>query len=436
MDKIIVMSRFRELGLKITGDPKLFSLEHRIFNATAIVITSFALFGAIANHFLGLHPMTVWMGVFGFFVAIGLYYYSRFKGMFGLPLILCFVLATIVVLGTIHFFNGGLDGTLIYLLIMLLNIFLLVVPQNNQVLIYVLFYLSLITLLLLEYLFPEWIVHYKTIEERFADHAVTMFYCLLYTAIVIGLFRRSYNNERVKVKEQYDQMKLLNSQIDQQLKTLEEQKKNLADAVDVANDKNEKNRILLRELNHRVKNNLQVVSSLLNLQSQSVTDKKAKAAIVESKNRLLSMVLIHQRLYHNENATQIFMPEYLRDLVDNIEFTYQSGERDDVITFDVETILLSVEHAIPVGLICNEIITNFFKHVYSSGNGKLTIAFQKVHDEYILEINDNGPGFNPSDSTNSFGIKLIHSLVKQLGGTSKVKCINGTHWQIRFRSSP
>jgi two-component system, sensor histidine kinase PdtaS len=86
-------------------------------------------------------------------------------------------------------------------------------------------------------------------------------------------------------------------------------------------------------------------------------------------------------------------------------------------------------------LICNEIITNFFKHVYSLGTGKLTIAFQKAGNEYILEANDNGPGFNLSDSGNSFGIKLIHSLVKQLGGTSKVKCINGTHWQIRFRST-
>jgi two-component sensor histidine kinase len=429
------MNKLRELGIKITGESELFPLEHRIFNATTIVITSFAILGAIANHFLGLHPMTVWMGVFGFFIAIGFYYHSRFKGMFGLPLILGFVAATILVLGTIHFFNGGLDGNVIYLLIMLLNIFLLVVPQNRQVLIYLLFYLSFLALLLLEYLFPEWVVHYKSIEERFADHAVTMFYCLLYTAIVIGLFRRSYNNERLKVKEQYDQMKLLNSQIDQQLKTLEVQKKELAEAVDVANDKNEKNKILLRELNHRVKNNLQVVSSLLNLQSQSVADEKAKAAIIEGKNRLLSMVLIHQRLYHNENATQIFMPEYLRDLVDNIEFTYQSDERTDVITFDVEPILLSVEHAIPLGLICNEIITNFFKHVYSLGTGKLTIAFQKAGNEYILEANDNGPGFNLSDSGNSFGIKLIHSLVKQLGGTSKVKCINGTHWQIRFRST-
>jgi two-component sensor histidine kinase len=429
------MTMLRNLGIKITGEPEIFPLEHRIFNATAIVITSFAILGAIANYFLGLHPMTVWMGFVGFFVATGFYYYSRVKRLFALPLILGFVFAAVSILGTIHFFNGGLDGNVIYLLIMLLNIFLLVVPQNNQTLIYLLFYFSFLTLLLLEYLFPEWIVHYNSIEERFADHAVTMFYCLLYTAIVIGLFRRSYNNERLKVKEQYDQMKLLNSQIDQQLKTLEEQKRELADAVEVANDKNEKNRILLRELNHRVKNNLQVVSSLLNLQSQSVLDEKAKAAIVESKNRLLSMVLIHQRLYHNENSTHIFMPEYLRDLVDNIEFTYQSGEHEDVISYNVDPLLMSVEHAIPLGLICNEIITNFFKHVYSLQKGKLTIAFQKINSEYVLEVNDDGPGFNIFNSEGSFGIKLIHSLVKQLGGTSKVASDNGTHWQIRFKST-
>jgi two-component sensor histidine kinase len=432
VDQSLEMSGVRKIGVMIAGDPLRFSLEHRIFNSTTIVITSFAIFGSIANHFLGLHPMTVWLGVVGFFVAASFYYYSRAKGVFGIGITLSFVATSILILGTIHFFNGGLDGNVIYLLIMLLNIFLLVVPQGYQATIYVIYYLSFITLLLLEYNFPEWVVPYKSTEERFMDHGVTMFYCLLYTAVVITLFRKNYNQEREKVRQQYIQVKELNSQIDQQLSELEQQKKDLAVAVEIANDKNEKNKILLRELNHRVKNNLQVVSSLLNLQSQSVADEKARAAIIESKNRLLSMVLIHQRLYHNENATQILMPDYLRDLAENIEFTYSSNSQDDLITYAIDPIFLSVEHAIPLGLICNEIITNFFKHVAPKPSTSLCIQFASTDSGFVLCVRDNGQGFDVNNVDGSFGIKLIHSLIKQLGGTSTLTFTPGTSWEIKF----
>lgn len=426
------MTRISKIGAMIAGDPSRFPLEHRIFNSTTIVITSFAILGSIANHFLGLHPMTVWMGVVGFFVAATFYYYSRAKGVFGIGITLGFVFTSILILGTIHFFNGGLDGNVIYLLIMLLNIFLLVVPEGYQKIIYIIYYLAFVCLLLLEYNFPEWVVPYKNTEERFMDHGVTMFYCLLFTAVVISLFRKSYNREREKVRQQYVQVKELNSQIDQQVSELEQQKKDLAVAVEVANDKNEKNKILLRELNHRVKNNLQVVSSLLNLQSQSVADEKARAAIIESKNRLLSMVLIHQRLYHNENATQIFMPDYLRDLAENIEFTYSSESKDDLITYAIDPIFLRVEHAIPLGLICNEIITNFFKHVAPEPAASLSIQFTSADGGFLLVARDNGQGFDVNNVDGSFGIKLIHSLIKQLGGTSELSFSPGTQWEIRF----
>lgn len=426
------MKKIDELGAYIAGDADTFSLEHRIFNSTTLVITSFAIIGSTANYFLGLHPMTVWMGVVGFFVAAAFYYYGRIRRVFGVGLIFGFVTMTILILGTIHFYNGGLSGNVIYLLIMLLNIFLLVVPQGYQMSIYWTFYLSFLGLLAIEYFYPDSVTPYKTVEERFSDHAVTMFYCLLYTAIVITLFRKNYNREREKVREQYVQVKELNSQIDKQLTTLERQKHELAVAVDIANDKNEKNKILLRELNHRVKNNLQVVSSLLNLQSQSVADAKAKAAIIESKNRLLSMILIHQRLYHNENSTQVFMPDYLRDLAENIEFTYNTADRDNNIVYQIDNIYLSVEHAIPLGLICNEIITNFFKHVYPRREALLRLEFTTSEKNFLLRAQDNGQGFEQRTTDSSFGIRLVDSLVKQLGGTSAITFSPGTSWEIRF----
>lgn len=425
-------SRTTVLAL-IAGDENRFSLEHRIFNTTSLFIVSFGILGAVANYFLGLHPVTVWLSLVGVAIASVFYYRSRITGDFGLFTILAFVFASIVVLAPIHFFNGGLQGNVIYLMIMLLNIFLLVIQRGYQYLISSIYYITFITLLATEYLYPELIFPYRSAEERYLDHAVTMSYSLFYTAIVITVFRKNYDHERNKVKEQYEQMKVLNLQIDEQLKALEKQKQELADAVLIANEKNEKNKILLRELNHRVKNNLQVVSSLLNLQSQSIGDDLARAAILESKNRLVSMVLVHQRLYHDENSTRIFMPDYIKDLGHNIMQTYSVDEPDsDAIRYELEPIILSVEQTIPIGLICNEVITNFFKHVYIEGQKHLSISMKEVDGYCQLSLEDNGSGFDQNAQKKTFGLRLIKSLVKQIGGEFSLQTAVGTRWIVQF----
>ena len=191
--------------------------------------------------------------------------------------------------------------------------------------------------------------------------------------------------------------------------------------------------LLMRELHHRVKNNLQVVSSLLNLQTHRIKDADAMAAMNESRNRVQAMSLIHQRLYQQDHITHINMKEYITDLAEQLmaSYGYTAGAFDLQLQIDHE--LVDIDKAMPLGLIINEILTNAFKYAYhnierpvlfiklASGNGQLT-----------LDISDNGPGLDEQgwqqNRSASFGKQLIKALSKQLRATQQLNTTSGTHF--------
>jgi two-component sensor histidine kinase len=423
----------QKLKAFIAGAGPAFSLEHRIFNVSSFLITTFAVIGALANYLIGLAAFTVWFSLVGAAVSFVLFYASRFLRLFSLFTVFCYVLATCSILSVMQFFNGGVNGTVIYLYIMLLNIFLLVLPAKYQYWVYGVLYTNILVLLVLEYNFPGWVVPYSTRKEQMLDHAITMLYSLFYTTIVIVAFRRSYYNEREKVLAQNQQLMLLNEQVVEQRQSLEHKTEALEQSVRLAQEQNENINTLLKELNHRVKNNLQVVSSLLNLQAHSVQDEKAKSAILESKNRLLSMILIHQRLYHHENATQVLMSDYLKELAESIMLTFTGHLDDELITFEVEPIALPVEKAIPLGMICNELLTNAFKYAVTEQSGEITLKFKKQDGLFVLCVADNGKGFTEDPHSRSFGLQLVKSLVLQLNGNYTLGFDSGTCWEITFK---
>ena len=427
------MEQIRSYIRTITGDRAVFSLEHRIFNISGFFITTFALLGGTANYMIGLPHPTVWLSYIGAAISAWLYYVGRVKQVFSASLVFCYVAATLGLLSVMHFYNGGINGNLIYLIIMFLNIFLLMVPPRYQYWVFGVMYADLLLLLVLEYTNPEWVVPYNRIEDRMLDHGVTMMYTLFYTTLIIVTYRRNYNSERQKVLDQNNQLLLLNEQISQQRHHLETKTKELEESVKIANDRNNHIHVLLRELNHRVKNNLQVVSSLLNLQAYTITDENARKALLEGKNRLLSMILIHQRLYQNENATEVYMPDYLRELTETIMFTYSKFFDEEMVTYDIDPVWMNVEAAIPVGLICNELITNAFKYAFHDAEEPaLRIKLANLEKEYLLVIQDNGPGIQQSREKKTFGMDLVHSLLKQLDGSLEYAAEAGSTFTIRF----
>lgn len=188
---------------------------------------------------------------------------------------------------------------------------------------------------------------------------------------------------------------------------------------------------LLREIHHRVKNNLQVVSSLLNLQSNYISDDAALEAINEGKNRVSSMALIHQNLYQEENLTGINCKDYFEDLIDNLFDSYNIQEDSILLEKDVSNLNLDVETMVPLGLIVNELISNALKHAFGENKtvGKINFVLKEKNGILILKIEDNGIGMNPEAFLNSrsFGNKLIQAFKQKLGADIEIENKNGTH---------
>ncbi|NRS87797.1 two-component sensor histidine kinase [Flavobacterium sp. 7E] len=192
--------------------------------------------------------------------------------------------------------------------------------------------------------------------------------------------------------------------------------------------------LLLKEIHHRVKNNLQIVMSLLNSQSNFLTDSAATAAIRDSQHRIYSMSLIHQKLYQSEGITVINMSDYIKELVNYLNDSY---ENKSALSMKIDLINLDTSIAIPVGLIVNEVVTNIFKHAFPSGKkGKIEIKLTYHEFEILLlEIKDDGVGISKEiDLSNSktLGISLIEGLSKEINGTLKITNCNGTKVTVLF----
>lgn len=176
---------------------------------------------------------------------------------------------------------------------------------------------------------------------------------------------------------------------------------------------------LLKEIHHRVKNNLQMVSSLLSLQTKNTRSKAAIEALEEGKSRVKAMALIHQKLYQNDDLSVIEMQGYIESLINSVQSVYKKGGHNISITIDAEGTELDIDRAIPFGLILNELVSNSFKYAFpeSDEDGKIYIHLRKNGDQGYFEYTDNGVGLSEEtdEHTNSsMGLRLINRLVNQL----------------------
>lgn len=177
--------------------------------------------------------------------------------------------------------------------------------------------------------------------------------------------------------------------------------------------------MLMKEIHHRVKNNLQIISSLLDMQSMSIQDKTASSAIREGKNRVQSMALIHQNLYHDGNIRSINVRDYIQHLVTSLFDSYQIEKNKIKLTTEISALQLDVDTVVPIGLIVNELISNSLKYAFThQPEGDLSITLKpNGNDTLFFSVRDNGKGFPPGwtpDSKHSFGYQLIKAFAKKL----------------------
>lgn len=192
----------------------------------------------------------------------------------------------------------------------------------------------------------------------------------------------------------------------------------------------------LKEVHHRIKNNLQVIASLLNLQSRNFEDETIKSAFRDSQNRVRSMSLAHEKLYRSPDLASIEVSDYIKNLTDNIFQTYSTGNNRIKLDIQADKEYLQIDKIVPVGLILNELITNSFKYAFPENEeGIISIKFVIKGSEYILEVKDDGIGMPDNfdiDSSSSLGLKVVNMLVQQLEGTIEYNISSGTGYIISF----
>jgi two-component sensor histidine kinase/CheY-like chemotaxis protein len=207
----------------------------------------------------------------------------------------------------------------------------------------------------------------------------------------------------------------------------------------------EEKEILLKEIHHRVKNNLQIISSLLNLQSRYINDEEMLDIYKESQNRVKSMAIIHEKLYQSEDLARIDFGDYVKSLVLDLFHSYGVDNIEPDIS--IRDVLLDINTAIPCGLIVNELVTNSIKHGFLASRtrdnsqsldkrDKIAVNITKENEIYTMSVYDNGIGFPDNldfRHTDSLGMQLVISLTSQLRGTVELERNNGTLFRIVFK---
>ena len=201
--------------------------------------------------------------------------------------------------------------------------------------------------------------------------------------------------------------------------------------------------ILVKEIHHRVKNNLQIISSLLNLQAQYIKDKDALDAFHDSQNRVRAIALVHEKLYQNKDFSKLNFSVYVRDLVSNLLTNFNQGESDILTNVMIDELYLSLDLAVNLGLIITELISNSVKHAFQhhkysphDEKPKVTIIL-KVNTENSLSlvVKDNGSGFDYHSIVKvnlTLGLQLVQGLIDQIKGELLFEGGNGSKYQIIF----
>lgn len=203
---------------------------------------------------------------------------------------------------------------------------------------------------------------------------------------------------------------------------------------------NDEKEVLLKEIHHRVKNNLQIISSLLSMQTRNMSDAKMIDVMKESQSRVKTMALIHEKLYQYDNLSRINMREYMKQLSDFLSQTYRTNKKIEVVV-EAEDIHLDIDTAVPLGLIANELLSNALKYAFKDmDQGEIRIILDHRDSEgYRLIVSDTGKGISEDlalEKSGSLGLKLVRTLTRQINGHLSITPTPGATFSIEFKETP
>jgi len=298
-----------------------------------------------------------------------------------------------------------------------------------------LFYIPAIITASWFYFHAFWLVGFFSVIMVFYFHSagyvnylpLVFFQALIYSAaVLLVIFLTGKNNKWSREKPEIEQGS-------------SDVKNNLSkEHIESNEDRNEKT---LRDVYHRVKNNMQIMTSLISLQIVKEVDESVKAALIECHNRVKAVSIIHEKLYSSETTSHIEMRGYVESLASSLLRAYRIDKDKIRVVIEMEPVRIDLDCAIPLSQIINEILTNSLKHGFTArNNGTVVIKLQKDNRKdgfFILHISDNGNGLPPYVSypeKGKLGFNLINGLAKQLGGDMKTDFSSGTSFELCFRA--
>ncbi|MCP9291452.1 sensor histidine kinase [Gracilimonas sediminicola] len=388
------------------------------------LIDSFVLYGAIIAFIAFLIPQIPFnpgnLNLFNYIdltviISVFILYYNRakvslfFKGGFILVAVYLFFVADL--------YQHGLNSTIrtVFVLIPFLGILVFEVRWAA-----LFFFISILTYFIIAYgylagyLSPGLLGPELNTPTKWIIHGII----LSLVSMIIAMFVHIFNKSLIKIIKQQDQS----------YKVLEQQDLELKQNIE------EKN-VLLQEIHHRVKNNLAVVSGLLDLQSGLATDEFSRSALKLSTNRILSISKVHELIYQSEDVSRIHLKKYIKELADIIIESFNKAGREIDLRLDINIQYLNVNHGVPVGIILNELITNSLKHGFNEAQESCQIQISAFEEDehYKLFYQDNGSGFvdHKPEKLTGLGITLVDSLLTQIEAESQLKT-DGLY-QLSFR---
>ncbi|MDP2387260.1 MAG: histidine kinase dimerization/phosphoacceptor domain -containing protein [Bacteroidota bacterium] len=272
----------------------------------------------------------------------------------------------------------------------------------------------------LSYLSINLLTHHKLFANPLIseeDRYQMFIFNIFFSAVTVGFF--IYLNVSNNLRENY----LYEQHINERMAS----EKTIHQAL-------EEKELLLAELHHRVKNNMAIISGLFTFTIDTTQSEEAKIVLLESKNRIQSMSLIHNKLFKSKDLSKINFSEYLNELLKEIQASYPSTSNTVIVQKNISDIELNVSKAIPCGLILNELLTNCYKHAFKGKEaGNIDILFSREATKLKLTVKDNGVGLKPDyDKSESIGLTVVHALSDQLEGTYSYVSHEGTHFELSF----
>ncbi|PHS33359.1 MAG: hypothetical protein COA92_05590 [Sulfurovum sp.] len=222
------------------------------------------------------------------------------------------------------------------------------------------------------------------------------------------------------------------SKIDKDAIELKHLNESLKEKVEIETAQRIEKEILLQEVHHRVKNNLHIILSMIQLQQNEDNPREQSNLLIDLENRINAIAKSYEMLVNNNDLQNIVMKAYLEELLEDIHSSFSYTDYDVEFLTDIDA-TLPLKEAVYIGLITNEIITNSYKYAFPNNKGKLYISLIQTKNSYLLIIEDDGIGFTPKKNISSLGQKLIHTLVtEQLNGVLELNSKNQTKYSIQF----